>query len=245
MPILMDIGANKGDWTAKSLAILATLGKKGLIHAFEPTEVTYAVLFNRFMVDDSVKLHRTALSDHSGAADFFVVGPLDGTNSLHRIEGAAVERVQTQRFDDVLASAGLEEVLFVKCDTEGSDMSVLIGAEQSLRRGRIELWQFEYNHRWVSRHHTLKDVFALIQDMPYRLGKLHGNGIELYEGWHPELERYFEGNYVLIRKESEIEKLGVVMRFDRRNVLVPIERAVAGAIRGQKRVGFRSPGLRR
>lgn len=226
--ILMDIGANKGDWSAQALKILDCLGKCGEIYAFEPTQSTYEFLIKRFQNNANVILKKIALSNYSGEAEFFVVGALAGTNSLLKgsLEGKAlnVEQVQTLRFDDFLASTRLLSVDFVKSDTEGYDMSVLISAQQSLKEGRVEVWQFEYNYRWISNHYSLKDVFNFIEDMPYLLGKLYGNGIEIYEKWHPELDRFFEGNYVLIRKGSEIEKLGVFMRFDVGNVLVPNEK---------------------
>jgi len=219
-PILMDIGANRGDWTAQARGIFDSLGKAGLVYTFEPTQSTYTFLTDRFKEDDSVKLNKVALSEHTGQAEFFVNGELAGTNSLHNVQGAIVETVQTQRFDDFLESAGLETILFVKSDTEGHDMSVLRGAEKSLRAGSIEVWQFEYNHRWVFNHSVLKDVFDFIEDKPYSLGKVYGNGIEIYEKWHPELERFFEANYVLVRNGSYIEKLCLPMCFDASNTLV-------------------------
>jgi FkbM family methyltransferase len=225
--ILMDIGANRGDWSAQVRAALNRLDKRGLIYAFEPAQSTYAFLSNRFKSDVCVKPNKIALSEHTGEADFFVVGELAGTNSLHSAQGAVAERVQTQRFDDFLASARLGKVLFVKSDTEGHDMSVLRGAETSLRSGSIEVWQFEYNHRWVANHSMLKDVFDFIADKPYRLGKLFGNGIEMYEKWHPELERFFEANYVLVRHGGSIEKLCRPMCFDASNTLVPARQTTA------------------
>jgi FkbM family methyltransferase len=219
--VLMDIGANKGEWTAQARRVLDRLGKHGVLYAFEPTNSTYTFLSNRFKADDCVKLNKIALSEHTGEADFFVIGELAGTNSLNNFQGAAAEKAQTQKFDDFLAYANLESVSFVKSDTEGHDMSVLRGAANSLRAALIEVWQFEYNHRWVANHSTLKDVFDFIKDKPYRLGKLHGNGIEIFYDWHPELERFFEANYVLIRKGSPAERLCTLMRFDISNVLVP------------------------
>ena len=131
----MDIGANLGAWTVQARGMLDRLGKHGLVYAFEPTQSTYSFLSNRFKADDCVKLNKIALSEHTGEAEFFVIGELAGTNSLYNSQGAVAEKVQTQKFDDFLISAGLEMVLFVKSDTEGHDMSVLRGAEKSLRAG--------------------------------------------------------------------------------------------------------------
>ncbi len=91
------------------------------------------------------------------------------------------------------------------------------------RQGRVDVWQFEYNHRWLAGRAQLRDVFDFIADKPYRLGKLHADGIEVYEQWHPELERFFEANYVLIRHGSVLERVCSRVRFNHRNVLEPAE----------------------
>jgi FkbM family methyltransferase len=216
--IFVDIGANKGEWSSYVLSVLKEVKIRGQIFACEPTVSTFAYLQERIGNDPSVKVLKIALSEKSGEKDFFVVGDLAGTNSLNSIENAQIERVKTQRFDDFHSENGLENIHFVKCDTEGHDMSVLRGANHVLDRGLVNVWQFEYNHRWVAAGATLKNVFDFIEDKPYSLGKLYRNGIEIYERWHPELERFFEGNYVLIKTCCFAETLGRKFRFDESNV---------------------------
>lgn len=219
--ILLDIGANKGIWSEKAASLLGHLLIPGHVHAFEPTSSTFSFLSDKCRGSELISVHRLAMSDRSGESEFFVVGELEGTNSLLRNEGATVERVRTLRVDDFLGAERIEQVLFVKSDTEGNDLNVLLGAAETLQSGRIEVWQFEYNHRWIGARAFLKDVFDFISDKPYHLGKVYGNGVEIYDSWHPELERYFESNYVLIRKASRFEKLCSRVQFNHRNVLMP------------------------
>jgi FkbM family methyltransferase len=193
------------------------------VYAFEPTSTTFAYLSERFKGSELVSMNRMALSDQSGEREFFVVGNMVGTDSLLRIDGAAMEHVPALRLDDYLAEERIDQVLFAKSDTEGHDLSVLRGAVETLRHGRVDVWQFEYNHRWVGDRSFLRDVFDFIADKPYLLGKLYGNGIEVYDNWHPELERFFESNYVLIRKGSRYENLCSRVHFNKRNVLMPAE----------------------
>lgn len=221
--ILLDIGAYKGNWSESATSLLRRQNIPGHVHAFEPTSTTFAYLSGRFKGSALVSMNRMALSDQSGEREFFVVGNLVGTDSLLRIDGATMEHVPAQRLDDYLVEKRIDQVLFAKSDTEGHDLSVLLGAAETLRRGRVDVWQFEYNHRWVGGRSFLRDVFDFIADKPYLLGKLYGNGIEVYENWHPELERFFESNYVLIRKGSRYENLCSRVRFDKRNVLMPAE----------------------
>lgn len=222
--LMLDIGANRGDWSAQASQELDNYHKSGSIYAFEPTQSTHAFLSKRFRSDDRIHISNAALSADSGVAEFFVVREMAGTNSLHNggFEDVVTEKVKKETLDHFLVEAGMGEVLFVKSDTEGHDMSVLRGAEKALRAGSIEVWQFEYNHRWVANHSLLKDVFDFIKDKPYCLGKLFGNGVEIFEDWHPELERFFEGNYVLVRNGSPIANLCIPMCFNASNVLVPV-----------------------
>ena len=220
-PVLMDIGAHLGNWTEHAISLLRCSNNAGCIHAFEPASSTFDFLSERFKGDDRVGTNRIALSDQSGEGVLFVVGNLVGTNSLLRIDGSITEKVVTLRFDDFVAERRINHVLFVKSDAEGHDLKILTGAKESLRHGRVDVWQFEYNHRWIDGGSFLKDVFDFIADKPYQIGKLYGNGIEIYDSWHPELDRFFESNYVLVRKGSRFEKLCTRVCFNYRNVLMP------------------------
>ena len=82
------------------------------------------------------------------------------------------------------------------------------------------MFQFEYNHRWINAKCFLKDVFDFIDDKNYFLGKITRNTIEIYQNWHPEMERFFEANYILINKnQTEIIATSKFVTFGRRNVI--------------------------
>lgn len=219
--VLLDIGAYMGNWSESVASMLRRQNIPGQVHAFEPASSTFIYLSERFKGSRLVSTNRIALSDKSGEREFFLVGELCGINSLIRIDGASTENVATLQLDDFLAEKRIAHVLFAKSDTEGHDLKVLQGATQTLRHGRVDVWQFEYNHRWVGGRSFLRDVFGIIADKPYLLGKLYGNGIEIYKCWHPELERFFESNYVLIRRGSRYEKLCSHVHFNNSNVLMP------------------------
>ena len=64
----------------------------------------------------------------------------------------------------------------------------------------------------------LRDVFGLIADETYRLGKLSCKTIWFYDQWHFELDRFFENNYVLVRNDSNLRLRGSTVWFDESNV---------------------------
>lgn len=146
---------------------------------------------------------------------------MSGINSLSTNSNAiSAEQISCQRLDDFLSQRQIDKVVFVKSDAEGHDFNIICGAANLFQKGLVEVWQFEYNHRWLEERRQLKDVFEFIADKPYCLGKLHNNGIEIYDQWHPELERFFEANYVLVKRGSEFESLCKPIHFNSNNVLV-------------------------
>jgi FkbM family methyltransferase len=177
------------------------------------------MLSARFMESAAVTVQPYALSDALGEATFYSGEVGAGTNSLSPASGTKAEIVKLTTVDEFLQQSREASVSMVKIDTEGFDLLVLKGAEKALSAGLIELVQFEYNWRWLLNHASLRDVFDLISAKPYRLGKLVGETIEFYEKWHFELDRYFENNYVLVRRDSELCFLGIEVHFDRSNAL--------------------------
>lgn len=199
---LFDIGANKGEWSLKALTLAEIHHKSPTLHLFEPSLGAHKALVEK-TIFKSVRINQQAVSNKSGDAKFFIRGALSGTNSLYPEVETDMQHVSTITFDDYIENyCNLEQIsVFVKSDTEGHDYHVLEGAEKVLSQGGVAIWQFEYNHRWVAARCFLKDVFGFIKNKPYFLGKLSAHGIEIYSTWHPELERFFESNFVLIRKD--------------------------------------------
>ncbi len=218
---LVDIGANKGEWVSEALSGAKALGKETATHIFEPSNDSFLRLQKLFQ-SSAIRLNKAAVSDTTGTTRLFVRGTLCGINSLYADDGGIPEEIHTLTLDDYVAEQGLDRLDFVKSDTEGHDFYVMQGAKHLLGAGKVTIWQFEYNHRWINARCYLKDVFQFMADKPYLIGKLSNRGIEIYPEWHPELEHYFETNFVLIHKDCEaIRKIAAVSRFGPCNVPIP------------------------
>jgi FkbM family methyltransferase len=217
--VILDIGANRGDWSNEAISI-SRPGRDVRVHAFEPSSPTREILAKRLSGTRGVTIHSYALSNVNGDSIFYSGGTGAGTNSLHEVSGPDREVVLLRRLDSWLSAEGIGALTMVKIDTEGFDFLVLEGAERTLTSGACEIVQFEYNWRWLLNRASLRDVFRLIAGKPYHLGKLIGESIEFYDEWHFELDRYFENNYVLIRKGSPLLALGKRVRFSPSNAPV-------------------------
>jgi hypothetical protein len=81
-----------------------------------------------------------------------VTGETPGTRSLHlnaMHPDAACVRIDAVTALKYCSGRGVGTVHVLKCDTEGHDLEVLLGALELFDEQRIVVCQLEYNHRWI------------------------------------------------------------------------------------------------
>lgn len=206
----VDVGANQGDWSLPLVAALPPALRSrsaSRLHAVEPVPTTQGSLkasLEAAGAADVVEVHALALSETSGRGSMQIVGGTSGRNSLVANEMAAsgTIEVETMSLADFFERQAIERAQLVKIDAEGHDLAILKGARGLLAAGRIDVVQFEYNHTWVFSRSFLKDVFDLVEGLPYKVGRVRPRGVEVLDGWHPEIERFFHANYLLVREPA-------------------------------------------
>jgi FkbM family methyltransferase len=204
--IVFDVGANIGEWSMQLLNI-SKERQNSCLYAFEPVTSTMVMLQANLNAIEStwqVTPVQLALSETIGRTEIFVVRDGAGTNAIVPDPREAINRtelVQVSTVDDYCEANGIDEIGLLKVDAEGHDLFVLRGARRLLERKKIHVIQFEYNHRWVWSRVTLFNVFEYAESVGYRIGKVTPKGIEFYDVWHFELERFVEGNYLFCRPD--------------------------------------------
>jgi len=156
--VLCDIGANEGNWASEALRYSEVLGKEVIIHGFEPSADSFAHLKELFR-KPLVQLNNVALSSQAGVSSLFVRGTRCGINSLYGDGGGSPQDVYCETLNNYCSKHAIGAIDLVKSDAEGHDFEVLKGAAILLSAGQIKVWQFEYNHRWISARNYLRDVF--------------------------------------------------------------------------------------
>lgn len=139
--VLVDVGACRGAFSDHCRA----LGFRGPVVSFEPAAAQADALARRAAADPSWTVRRLALADEPGEAELHL-GEDALLSSLLRprpaalaayagLRGDRTERVPVARLDGVLdqLAAGATRV-FLKIDTQGSDLRVLRGATAVLDR---------------------------------------------------------------------------------------------------------------
>lgn len=204
--MFIDVGANRGDWTAMMLrhappAVRAVL--------YEPGTGASAVLRERFAGRTGIEIVQRALSDRpaSGAA-FFEEPDAGNTSSLSRTASTAAARettVDVTTLDDEAARLALERIDVLKIDAEGHDLAVLRGAEGLLREHRVSIVQWEYSDAWIAGGGTLAAAIELLRAFGYGTWLLKRGGLHRFD--YSVFGEYFTfSNFVSLR-ESDLASL--------------------------------------
>lgn len=136
--VIVDIGAQSGLYS-----LYAGFLPECKFYAFEPFEDTYTMLLDNLQLNSiyNVKAFCFALGEKEEKKILHVPDHL-GLNTLgsspKRFDTWKDVEVQVKRLDDMLLSE--TSVDYIKCDTEGWELNVLKGAEESIRKWKPELF---------------------------------------------------------------------------------------------------------
>jgi FkbM family methyltransferase len=199
---VFDVGANRGAWTDTVLSI----NPGARIHAFEPGARSFAALEAK-RLPPNVTLNRLALGAAAEQRELHLFGDHSELSSLYRreaLDGFPVERSDATEpvttLDAYCASHGIEQIDYLKVDTEGHDLKVLQGAREKFTAHAIGIVQFEYGMANIDSRDLLKDFFAFFADLRYDLIKLRAQGLAPFPRYDARLENFTYQNWIAARR---------------------------------------------
>jgi FkbM family methyltransferase len=162
-----DVGANVGQTARQALEVFP--GSR--IQCFEPVPETFEELKTTFSHYDNVKVHNIALSAKK-VRRFITADGKKTTNSIvdydRQTKGSL--SIDTLEGHSFMVSNRIEEVDFLKIDTEGHDLDVLVGFSKSLFEQKIHLIQVEAGlHTFNRRHVDLTRFRMFLEPLGYLL----------------------------------------------------------------------------
>lgn len=182
-PIVFDVGANVGNYTAEVLAASNT----ARVYAFEPhpknIERLHETLGPALAGGGKAHVLAAAVGDTPGRLELYDRRERDGSSHASLYQGViedihhteSVKRtVDVITLDDFCHEHGIDHIDLLKIDTEGNELKCLHGARRMLESGAIAALQFEFNEMNVVSHATFKDFWDLLVD--YRLARLLPGG---------------------------------------------------------------------
>jgi FkbM family methyltransferase len=176
--VLLDIGANHGAYAN----FLNKLAPAARIFAFEPHPATFAILDSRMKGLPGVHAINKAVADKTGQLKLYDFRFEDGSTQASLSQSAVAfyssdlveHTVDCTTIDEFMAESGLDRIELLKIDTEGHDLSVLMGARKALRDRKIGMIQFEFIPANIATGATMHGFFEVLQD--YLIGRLCLNG---------------------------------------------------------------------
>lgn len=187
---VIDVGANKGDWSARALAICP----RTKVYAVEMVPSFVSKLRERFGATAAIV--EATLSDRAGPVTGYKVG---GGGRIPRVgsrKKAEPLELYTSTGDDLAASLDLKDIAAIKIDVDGYDLKVLRGFATVIAEQR-PIVQFEYSRFWINTRCFLKDAYDFFAPLGYRIGRLMPSWIEFGE-YDRRLEVFATNNYVAI-----------------------------------------------
>lgn len=148
---VFDIGGNTG-WISMNIA---KKNPGAVVHAFEPIPATSAIFEKNLALNGlpNIHLHKVALSEKEGTAEFFFNKQESGATSMRNIretEKAVSLTVRTERLDDFAVRSGIKKLDFIKCDVEGAELFVLRGGLETIKQHKPIIF-IEMLRKWAAK----------------------------------------------------------------------------------------------
>ena len=175
---VVDVGANIGMHT---ITMARCLRGNGVVYSFEPMPRTADLLEVNVRINgfsSIVRLRRTALSAHKGI-DALYLGHTSGHHSLFPLTELPASAktsidVQIETLDSALSD--LQEIDLIKIDAEGSELDIIWGGAEIIRRSQniLLIVEFGISHLlrvgqssdyWFSRFESLGFSYKAINDL--------------------------------------------------------------------------------
>lgn len=204
-PILLDVGANKGDYTAWLVAAFP----HARVHGFEPNPETFQLYSNRFKETKQVIAHQIGLSNTIGISTIYAY------SNDHTTGHASLERGVLSESNNGIESISchietldhlaeteneLTQPMFIKLDIEGFERHALEGAKRILEKGMLRAVQFEFNSMNIQTRAFLRDFYEIL-GKEFRFFRLNSRGMEALGNYSTKNEIFIYQNIVAVRRE--------------------------------------------
>ncbi len=208
--VVIDVGANRGDFTTAVLAAADARGVPVDVYACEPGPSAVAELAARFAGEPRVTIVQAAVSDFEGTAPLFASSGASELASLVKRDARTQEvppQVEVTTLAALIASGGIARVDFLKLDIEGAELEALRGLGDRLKPSTIAVILFEYGGTTLDAGHRLRDFFELLTARGYRVAKLFPGWIEV-RSYQPQFDNFYYSNWVAVASPEPGRKGG-------------------------------------
>lgn len=204
-PIVFDVGANVGNYSE----LVKKISNTAQVYAFEPHPTTFNDLKKSSLLYDYEAIN-CGLGDENGDAILYDYKNNDGSehasifkNVIEQIHGgeSKAHGICIKKLDDIVLELNVDKINLLKIDTEGNELSVLMGGEKTIRKGNIDVIHFEFNEMNVISRTFFKDFYDFLPE--YDFYRLLPDGFFSISAYSPKFcEIFAYQNIVCVKKQK-------------------------------------------
>jgi FkbM family methyltransferase len=171
---VVDVGANIG---ITSVAIAKRIRRVGRLHSFEPVPEYLDILKDNISSNrlGNVKVYELAVTDRVGRAPFY---ENESSSGIVFKEGAKKLEVSTTSIDRFLHDEKIERIDLINMDCEGSELLVLKGAKETLRKNKVKIF-CEIHHDFLKQlGHSVGDIVQYLQGLEFQVESVSLNELK-------------------------------------------------------------------
>ncbi len=180
--VVIDVGAHKGEF----LSYLLKLDNIEKIYAFEPQKKIFNELLNKFSNNKKIVLNNFAISNENGNKTI-KINKLTSTSTFSEISENSLwfklkniilfsqnsiddsYQVSTQKLDNYIKEKNIQRIDLLKIDTEGHEINVLKGLENTLRMQTIKYILIEINLTKMYKNYNVSEIENFLKEKNYNL----------------------------------------------------------------------------
>jgi FkbM family methyltransferase len=179
LPVFIDVGANIGNYSASLLKRFP----RAKVYAFEPHPDNFTRLNSRIS-SQRFRSYNSGLGELPKSLTLYDRADYNGSShaTLHRAVITEIHKqevvafdVQIETLDQFTENENINFIDFLKIDTEGTELSVLLGAKKLLKNQKIGCIQFEFNEMNIISRSFFRDFRKVLDN--YNLYRLLPNSL--------------------------------------------------------------------
>lgn len=197
--VLVDVGANKGEWAASARRVFPS----ARIYCLEPVPQTAKLLTNRFAADPNITVLKYGLSNRTAELEMILDAHDDTIASVH---GSPIGQDTSRtvcRFrsgETFMEEEELNSITLLKIDVEGHEKAVIAGFASALQAANIDVIQFEYGPTFVLSRTFMRDCYLLLSENGFKVGRIFPKNVWFFEYVVSRDEQFFYGNFIAVHK---------------------------------------------
>jgi FkbM family methyltransferase len=157
--VFFDIGSNIGYY---SFVAAKHFKQNGLIFSFEPSSREYIRLLRGIFKNkvSNIIPFNSCVSNFTGKLKLNVDFTHTGMNKIqtNKLDNSNINSVAVFRFDDFLKIFLIKKIDLIKVDVEGAEYLVLLGMEESLKKGMISKLFVEITPKFLNEYGHSKEM---------------------------------------------------------------------------------------